>query len=146
MQDVVAPVVGIVQLEESRVDDLAVALAAKELSIEDGIRNYQYLDRLVAMYQDRGIDLHGICLFPGVDMPNWHTGEWLHNGICDLVDEGGSLRRIPFQPYVEELRRWQRELNRVTVLDEDPFSDPVELQDVVHAAERMRMNPDKDWS
>jgi len=30
----------------------------KELSIEDGIRNYQYLDRLVAMYQDRGIDLH----------------------------------------------------------------------------------------
>jgi hypothetical protein len=32
------------------------------------------------------------------------------------------------------------------VLDEDPFSDPVELQDVVRAAERMRMNPDKDWS
>ncbi|MDQ3810621.1 MAG: family 1 glycosylhydrolase, partial [Chloroflexota bacterium] len=37
----------------------------------------------------RGIDLHGVCLFPAVDMPNWHTGEWLHNGICDLVDEGG---------------------------------------------------------
>lgn len=30
----------------------------KELSIEDGIRNYQYLDRLAAMYQDRGIELH----------------------------------------------------------------------------------------
>lgn len=30
----------------------------KELSIEDGIRNYQYLDRLVAMYQDAGIELH----------------------------------------------------------------------------------------
>src|SRR5215207_8655793 len=95
---------------------------------------------------DRGIDLHGICLFPGVDMPNWHTGEWLHNGICDLVEEHGNLKRVPFGPYVDELRRWQRELNRVTVLDEDPFSDPVELQDVVHAAERMRTSPDKDWS
>lgn len=30
----------------------------KDLSIEDGIRNYQYLDRLAALYQDRGIELH----------------------------------------------------------------------------------------
>jgi beta-glucosidase/6-phospho-beta-glucosidase/beta-galactosidase len=95
---------------------------------------------------DRGIDMHGICLFPAVDMPDWHTGEWLHNGICDLVDGDGELRRVPFGPYVDELRRWQRELNRVTVLDEDPFSDPVELQDVVDAAARMRTNPDRDWS
>lgn len=95
---------------------------------------------------DRGIDLHGICLFPGVDMPDWHTGQWLHNGICDLVDENGTLKRVPFAPYVDELRRWQRELNRVTVLDEDPFSDPVELQDVIDAAARMRTKPDKDWS
>jgi beta-glucosidase/6-phospho-beta-glucosidase/beta-galactosidase len=95
---------------------------------------------------DRGIDLHGICLFPAVDMPDWHTGEWLHNGIADLVDEGGVLRRVPFPPYVEELRRWQRLLNRVTELDEDPFSDPVELQDVVDAARRLQTAPDRDWS
>ena len=95
---------------------------------------------------DQGIDLHGICLFPAVDMPDWHTGQWLHNGICDVVDEGGSLRRVPFAPYIEELRRWQRLLNRVTVLDEDPFSDPVELQDVVDAARRLQTAPDKDWS
>ena len=56
----------------------------------------------------QGIDLHGVCLFPAVDMPNWHSGEWLHNGICDLVEEGGDLRRVPFEPYVAE-RRWQRE-------------------------------------
>jgi hypothetical protein len=87
---------------------------------------------------DEGIDLHGICLFPAVDMPDWHTGEWLHNGLCDLVDEGGELRRVPCQPYIDELRRWQRLLNRVTELDEDPFSDPVELKDVVDAARRMR--------
>ncbi len=30
----------------------------KELPIEEGIRNYQYLDRLVAMYQDAGVELH----------------------------------------------------------------------------------------
>ena len=94
----------------------------------------------------RGIDLHGVCLFPAVDMPDWNTGAWLHNGICDLVDEGGTLRRVPFAPYVDELRRWQRLLNRVTVLDDDPFSDPVELRDVVEAARRLQAQPDKDWS
>ncbi|MDE2002874.1 MAG: methylaspartate mutase subunit E [Betaproteobacteria bacterium] len=30
----------------------------KDLSIEDGIRNYQYLDRLAAMYQAHGVELH----------------------------------------------------------------------------------------
>jgi beta-glucosidase/6-phospho-beta-glucosidase/beta-galactosidase len=95
---------------------------------------------------DRGVDLHGVCLFPAVDMPDWHTGDWLHMGIQDVVDEGGHLRRVPFAPYVDELRRWQRMLKRVTVLDEDPFSDPVELQDVIDAARRMKTEPDKDWS
>ena len=93
-----------------------------------------------------GIDLHGICLFPAVDMPDWHTGEWLHNGICDLEPNGTELRRIPNQSYIDELRRWQKELNRVTELDEDPFSDPVELQDVIDAAHRLQKKPDKNWS
>ena len=79
-------------------------------------------------------------------MPDWHTGEWLHNGICDLEDENGILKRRPAENYVAELRRWQKELNRVTVLDEDPFSDPVELQDVVDAAKRLKHKPDADWS
>ena len=30
----------------------------KEMSIEDGIRNYQYLDRLAAMYYEHGVELH----------------------------------------------------------------------------------------
>ncbi|MGC5169782.1 family 1 glycosylhydrolase [Microbacterium sp. DT81.1] len=93
-----------------------------------------------------GMDLHGVCLFPGVDMPDWHTGEWLHNGICDLVPSGQELSRVPHEPYISELRRWQKELNRVTELDEDPFSDPVDLQDVVDAAKRLRPAPDEDWS
>ena len=95
---------------------------------------------------NQGMDLHGICLFPAVDMTDWHTGEWLHNGICDLVDCDGRLSRVPHQPYVDELRRWQKELNRVTEVDEDPYSDPVELQDVIDAAKRLNPQPDVDWS
>jgi hypothetical protein len=52
---------------------------------------------------------------------------------------------VPAPGYVAELRRWQKELNRVTALDEDPFSDPVELQDVVDAAHRLNKRPDQDW-
>ena len=95
---------------------------------------------------NRGMDLHGICLFPAVDMPDWHTGEWLHNGICDLVDGDGVLRRVPDGDYVDELRRWQKELNRVTRVDEDPYSDPIDLQEVIDAAKRLQPQPDKDWN
>ncbi len=31
---------------------------------------------------DAGMEQHGICLFPAVDVPDRHTGEWLQNGIC----------------------------------------------------------------
>jgi beta-glucosidase/6-phospho-beta-glucosidase/beta-galactosidase len=95
---------------------------------------------------EAGIDLHGICIFPAVDMQDWHTGEWLHNGICDLLPENDDLKREPDREYIDELRRWQKELNRVTELDEDPFSDPVELQDVIDAAKRLKEKPDADWS
>ena len=95
---------------------------------------------------NRGVDLHAICMFPAVDMPDWHTGEWLNNGICDLIAQpDGALKRVPFQPYVDELRRWQRELKRVTVLDEDPFDQPVDLEDVVEAARRLSPKADADW-
>jgi beta-glucosidase/6-phospho-beta-glucosidase/beta-galactosidase len=95
---------------------------------------------------DQGMDLHGVCLFPAVDMPDWHTGEWLNNGIFDIMPIEDVLHRSPCQSYIDALRHWQRELNRVTVLDEDPFSDPVELQDVIDAAKRLKKQPDKNWS
>jgi beta-glucosidase/6-phospho-beta-glucosidase/beta-galactosidase len=109
---------------------------------EDWLRDV--MDESLAAVNE-GIDLHGICLFPAVDMPDWHTGEWLHNGICDVVNEGDVLKRVECDPYVAELRRWQKELNRVTELDEDPFSDPVELQDVIDAAKRLKKVPDQNW-
>ena len=78
-------------------------------------------------------------------MQDWHTGEWLHNGIADLVDEGGDLRRVLDDAYVDELRTWQRRLNRAEHLDEDPFDDPVNLDDVVQAAHRLQLQGDADW-
>ena len=95
---------------------------------------------------NRGVDLHGICLFPAVDMPNWHNGEWLHNGIADVERlPSGALMRKPFLPYVEALHDWQRRLNRVTELDEDPFDSAVDLEDIVDAAKRLAPAADADW-
>jgi beta-glucosidase/6-phospho-beta-glucosidase/beta-galactosidase len=110
---------------------------------EDWLRDV--MDESLAAVE-AGIDLHGVCLFPAVDMPDWHTGKWLNNGLCDVVPEGDVLKRVACEPYIAELRRWQKELNRVTELDEDPFSDPVELQDVVDAAKRLKKRPDQNWS
>jgi beta-glucosidase/6-phospho-beta-glucosidase/beta-galactosidase len=94
----------------------------------------------------RGVDLHGICLFPGVDMPDWHTGEWLHNGIADVQKlPNGTLMRVPYPPYVQCLRRWQTRLNRVTQVDEDPFDRPVDLGDIVRAAQVLDPKADANW-
>jgi hypothetical protein len=78
-------------------------------------------------------------------MPDWHTGEWLQNGLYDVEKIGEDLTRVPCDSYIDELRRWQKELNRITELDEDPFSDPVELQDVIDAAKRFNKKPDRNW-
>jgi hypothetical protein len=95
---------------------------------------------------NRGVDLHGLCLFPAVDMPDWHEGGWLHNGIADVEAlPDGSLMRTPYVPYVETLRRWQQRLNRVTALDDDPFDTAVNLADIVKAAREMRPEADADW-
>jgi beta-glucosidase/6-phospho-beta-glucosidase/beta-galactosidase len=95
---------------------------------------------------NRGVDLHGICLFPAVDMPDWGTGEWVHNGIADLERlPSGALMRVPFVPYVQALHGWQRRLNRVTELDEDPFDTAVNLEDIVKAAREMKPEADADW-
>jgi len=95
---------------------------------------------------DRGIELHGVCLYPAVDMPDWNNGEWLHNGIADLVPNGPELDRVPDPEYIDEIRRWQRLLDRAQMIDDDPFSDPVDLAAVIAAAKRLREQPDADWS
>ena len=94
----------------------------------------------------RGVDLHGICLFPAVDMTDWHSGEWLHMGIADVQQlPSGALMRTPFLPYVQMLHRWQRRLHRVVRVDENPYDQPVKLEDVAAAARALDLAPDNDW-
>ena len=96
---------------------------------------------------NRGVELHGVCLFPAVDMTDWHKGDWLHMGIADVEElPTGALMRRPFLPYTEALRRWQQRLNRVTELDEDPYDAAVNLQDIVDAAKELAPKADADWS
>jgi hypothetical protein len=96
---------------------------------------------------NRGVELHGICLFPAVDMTDWHTGKWLNMGIADVEAlPDGALMRKPFVPYTDMLRRWQERLGRVTRLDDDPFDRPVNLQDIRDAAARLSPAADADWS
>ena len=95
---------------------------------------------------DRGIELHAVCLFPAVDMPDWNTGEWLHNGIADVQPDGDDLIRIPDEEYVAEIRRWQRLLNRVERVGEAQPGDTVDLGEVIAAAHRLHERGDADWA
>ena len=60
---------------------------------------------------NRGVDLHGVCLYPCVDVPDWHTGKLAQIGIFDLADSRTCMRE-PCAPYVEELHRWQKTLDQ----------------------------------
>jgi beta-glucosidase/6-phospho-beta-glucosidase/beta-galactosidase len=65
-----------------------------------------------------GVDLQGICLYPVVDIPDWQTNEWAKIGIYDIEDRD-SCERIPCEPYIDELRRWQKTLDRVESIEPD---------------------------
>jgi hypothetical protein len=44
------------------------------------------------------------------------------------------------------LHHWQHRLERATSLDEDAFSDPVDLNIVAQIAAEMAASGDKDWA
>jgi beta-glucosidase/6-phospho-beta-glucosidase/beta-galactosidase len=94
----------------------------------------------------RGVDLHGICLFPAVDMTDWHTGEWLHMGLADVERlPSGALMRTVDRAYAEALARWQQLLERATALDEDPYSDPIDLDRIAEIAAHHGLTSDANW-
>jgi hypothetical protein len=100
-------------------------------------------EALAAVYD--GINVQGVCLYPAVDMPDWNNGEWLHNGIADLVPVDGDLHRVPDLAYVERIRSWQRRLNEADRVTDDVLSSPVDYADVVRAAHALRPEGDPDW-
>lgn len=54
---------------------------------------------------DRGIPVHGICLYPILNHPGWVDGRHCHNALWDYPDARGH-RKI-YAPLAKELRRWQ---------------------------------------
>jgi hypothetical protein len=67
-----------------------------------------------------GIDFQGVCLFPFVDMPDWQSGEWAQIGTFDIADQS-EFRRVPCDPYIAELRRWQKILDQPENIEPDSF-------------------------
>lgn len=94
---------------------------------------------------NKGVDLQGICLFPAVDMPDWHTPKWLRNGFADIIPKGDDLTRKIYKPYVSQLIKWQRKLNKVHFKSRNVAEDPANLADVIEAAKNSKKLPDKDW-
>jgi beta-glucosidase/6-phospho-beta-glucosidase/beta-galactosidase len=57
-----------------------------------------------------GVDLQGICLYPIIDMPDWHVGTYIEYGMWDLVPDGPEMQRRLYRPYREALVRARRRL------------------------------------
>ena len=68
----------------------------------------------------KGVDLHGVCLYPFVDLPDWWTQKWAQIGVYDVADKT-SFERVPCNAYIEELRRWQRLLDQPEHVEPDGY-------------------------
>jgi hypothetical protein len=96
-----------------------------------------------------GIDLQGICLYPCVDIPDWVTGEWAKIGIFDIEDRE-TCERLPCQPYIDELRRWQKVLDRPENIEPDSLRGHdrrvqlEEVRDMAHKWEHGTPVPQKE--
>lgn len=67
-----------------------------------------------------GVDLQGVCLYPFVDVPDWWSQKWAKIGIYDVADKK-SLRRVPCEAYIDELRRWQKLLDQPNNVEPDGY-------------------------
>ena len=94
-----------------------------------------------------GVDLHGVCLYPFVDLPDWFTQKWAKIGIYDVEDRA-NFERIPCDAYIEELRRWQKLLDQPENVEPDGYGNRwgrVQLREVrKYAAEWAEKSPVKE--
>jgi hypothetical protein len=80
-----------------------------------------------------GVDLQGVCLFPFIDMPDWNSGKPACIGVYERADDGG---RVPCQPYIDELRKWEHLLEHPEHSDAvvNSSDDGVQLSEVKRLA------------
>jgi len=91
-----------------------------------------------------GVELHGVCLYPFVDVPDWWTQKWAKIGIYDVADKE-SFERVPCDPYIAELRRWQKLLDQPENVEPDGYGNQwgrVQLGEVREYAAKLAQVPD----
>ena len=91
-----------------------------------------------------GVELHGVCLYPFVDVPDWWTQKWAKIGIYDVADKE-SFERVPCYPYIAELRRWQKLLDQPENVEPDGYGNQwgrVQLGEVREYAAKLAQVPD----
>jgi beta-glucosidase/6-phospho-beta-glucosidase/beta-galactosidase len=89
---------------------------------------------------NEGVGLHGICLYPFVDVPDWWSQKWAQIGIFDVADKE-RFERVPVDPYIAELRRWQTMLDQPENVEPDGYGHRwgrVELDEVRRYAAKWR--------
>lgn len=74
----------------------------------------------VSQARSAGVPVHGLCLYPLIDRPDWNDPErWHRSGLFDVIPGGQPgpaaerpppLRRQLHPPYAAALARWQRRL------------------------------------
>ena len=69
---------------------------------------------------NEGVDLQGVCLYPFVYLPDWWTQKWAKIGIYDVADKE-DFERVPYDPYIAELRRWQKLLDQPENVEPDGY-------------------------
>jgi hypothetical protein len=68
----------------------------------------------VALGLEAGLPIHGVCLYPIIDRPDWEDpSHWHNSGLWDLVQDGtNGLRRQLNHQYAAALRRAQEHVQR----------------------------------
>lgn len=58
--------------------------------------------------RNQGVPLHGMCLYPLVDRPDWDDPDrWHRSGLWDVDDASPGGRRVLCTEYADALRQWQ---------------------------------------
>jgi hypothetical protein len=116
-----------------------------ETGIEEDVRPtwLAYMAYEVREAMRRGVDLHGICLYPILNHPGWDDDRHCRNGLWDYADERGE--REIYEPLARELERQIKLMKRLgdpsfDATDAPPdmrVLDPVAVE-VAEATERSR--------
>ena len=75
------------------------------------------------------IPLHGICIYPIIDRPDWDDLiTWHHSGLWDIeIGAQGELKRVLNTPFAEALMQVQHKINleKNSVKEPVPMTEPI---------------------